>query len=104
MVIPFLLSATVTSLEVPVSDPSGSPLTRASAAGAATSVRAPAADIPGAGAGAAAGGAAPGAAGTGVCAKPGNEKRNAAAKTISTLFVVVFILISPHASTLHSLD
>src|SRR5204863_7517909 len=62
MVRPFLLSLTTTSDTVPVSDPSGSPLARASAEGGGTFLMSWSAIITGGGAGAAAG-AAPGAAG-----------------------------------------
>src|SRR5512140_681333 len=64
MVRPFLLSATTTSATVPVSDPSGSPLARASAEGVAIPVRSLAVKGTGAAAGAAAG-VAPGAAAAG---------------------------------------
>src|SRR6266849_4259662 len=80
---PFLLSLTVTSLALPVSEPSGSPLACAFATSA--SVMAFGAGV----AGAAAAGAAAGA-----WAKPTGARQSAASRNVSNLFVVVFILAS----------
>src|SRR6266436_10443975 len=90
MVAPFLASVTVTSLAVPVSEPSGSPLARASAVG--TGAPATSASVIGFGAGAAAGATA-GAAG--VCAEPDGTKESAssASRNGRNLFVVIVIVI-----------
>src|SRR5260370_20619745 len=94
MVAPFLASVTVTSLAVPVSEPSGSPLARASAVG--TGAPATSASVIGCGAGAgAAAGATAGA--DGVCAEPDGTKESAssASRNGRNLFVVILILSSP---------
>src|SRR5712691_7820059 len=90
MVSPFLLSPTVTSLALPVSEPSGSPLACASAVGTGTFATSASVMAFGAGvAGAAAAGAAAGA-----WAKPTGARQSAASRNVSNLFVVVFILAS----------
>src|SRR5258706_13268837 len=94
MVAPFLASVTVTSLAVPVSEPSGSPLARASAVG--TGAPATSASVIGFGAGAGtAAGATAGA--PGVCAEPNGteESESSASRNGRKLFVIIVILASP---------
>src|SRR5258707_15843763 len=92
MVAPFLASVTVTSLAVPVSEPSGSPLARASAVG--TGAPATSASVIGFGAGAAARAAARAARD---CAGAEGTKENArsASRKGRNFFLVILILSSP---------
>src|SRR5713226_1488704 len=91
MVMPFLLSLTLTSPAVPVSEPSGSPLVLASAIG--TGAPATSASVIGFGAGVAAAAAA--GAAVGACPKPNGAQQSTTAHKVSSLFVVIFILASP---------
>src|ERR1700687_277618 len=97
MVIPFFASLTVTSLAVPVSDPSGSPLARASAVG--TGAPATSASVIGTGfaAGAGVAGAVTGAAGgaaAGVCAVHHGARPGVNGSAASNTLAVVFLLAS----------
>src|SRR5260370_4004544 len=92
---PFLVSLPVTSLALPVSEPSGSPLACASEVGIGTCATSASVIGFGAGvAGAAAAGTAAGAA-AGAWAKPTGAKQSATSRNVSSLFVVIFILASP---------
>src|SRR5260370_22629892 len=88
---PFLGSVTVISLALPVSEPSGSPLARASADGAGMFARS--ASVIGFGAsGGVAGVVAAGGAVVGVCAKASGEMQSAASNTTSNRLIEFFIL------------
>src|SRR5260370_24898491 len=86
MLAPFFVSVTAISAAVPVSEPSGSPLVLASAAGTG----APARSASVMGFGVAAGVAA------GVCAKlSGAQQQRSAKDSVSKLLFAIFILVSP---------
>src|SRR2546423_2647210 len=82
MVTPFLASVTLTSLAVPVREPSGSPLARASPAG--TGAAATSASVIGFGEDAAG-------ADAGVCVKASGAKQTATRHSASSLLVMIFI-------------
>src|SRR2546423_12525773 len=90
IVIPFLVSATVMSLAVPVSEPSGSPLARASAEGTGALARSASVMGFGAGVAGAAAAGAPAGVAAGAWAKPKGARQSVASRNVGNLFVIVF--------------